>query len=74
MLRRLPVLLILMLLATASPLQAQIDLATDAPKPLTTEESRKLFAVTERFRVELVTTKPHLANPTTMAFRPPGRQ
>ena len=51
----------------------EIELATDAPGPLSAEESRKLFAVAEGFRVELVAAEPHLADPTAVAFGPRGR-
>ncbi|MBN2290851.1 MAG: HEAT repeat domain-containing protein [Pirellulales bacterium] len=73
MLRFLPALLIWTLLAVSSTIQAQIELATDAPKPLPAEESRKLFVVPEGFRVELVAAEPHLADPTAIAFAPNGR-
>ena len=51
----------------------EVDLATDAPGPLSPEESRKLFALPEGLRVELVAAEPHLADPTAIAFGPRGR-
>ena len=67
------VLLLLVLIGASNPSQAQIELATDAPGPLTPQKSRELFAVPEGFRVELVASEPHLADPTAIAFGPRGR-
>ncbi len=44
----------------------EIELATDAPGPLSSGESQKLFFVPEGFRVELVAAEPHLADPTAI--------
>ncbi len=52
---------------------AEIELATDAPRPLPPEESRKLFKLPAGFRVELVAAEPHLADPVAMAFDARGR-
>jgi putative membrane-bound dehydrogenase-like protein len=52
---------------------AGIPLATDAPKPLTPEESRKRFQLPEGFSIELVAAEPHLAEPTGICFDARGR-
>ncbi len=46
----------------------KIPAATDAPKPLSPEESRERFRLLEGFRIELVAAEPHLAEPTGMCF------
>ena len=51
----------------------QIPAATDSPKPLTPEESRKRFRLPEGFRIELVAAEPQLAEPTGMCFDARGR-
>ncbi|HJZ95595.1 MAG TPA: hypothetical protein VKE70_03765, partial [Candidatus Solibacter sp.] len=51
----------------------QISAATDAPKPLKPEESRKRFRLPEGFRIELVAAEPQLAEPTGMCFDARGR-
>lgn len=55
------------------PLPAQIAPATDAPPPLTPEESAKEFRLPPGFRVELVAAEPYLADPVAMAFDERGR-
>ncbi len=52
---------------------AQIDLADDAPKPLLPEESLRQFQVWPGFRIELVASEPHVADPVAMAFDARGR-
>lgn len=52
---------------------AEIPLATDAPGPLTPEESRKQFQLPPGFRIELVAAEPHVADPVAMAFDARGR-
>lgn len=47
---------------------AGIPLATDAPKPLPPEESRKLFQVPPGFHVELVAAEPLVADPVAIDF------
>jgi putative membrane-bound dehydrogenase-like protein len=47
--------------------------ASDAPRPLSPEESRERFRVPEGFRVELVAAEPHLAEPTGLCFDAAGR-
>lgn len=57
-----------------SPVAAQeIQLAQDAPGPLTPEESQKLFRVPRGLRVELVASEPFVADPVAMAFDARGR-
>jgi putative membrane-bound dehydrogenase-like protein len=52
---------------------AEIELATDAPGPLTPEESRRQFQLPSGFRIELVAAEPHVADPVAMAFDARGR-
>ena len=52
---------------------AEIQLATDAPGPLTPEESQKLFQLPPGLRVELVAAEPLVADPVAMAFDARGR-
>ncbi len=52
---------------------AEIELAADAPLALPPEQSRRLFQVPEGFRVELVASEPHVADPVAMAFDARGR-
>src|SRR4051812_7626254 len=54
-------------------LTAQIVPASDAPKPLTPEESRKAFRLPDGFRIELVASEPMLAEPTGLCFDARGR-
>jgi hypothetical protein len=42
--------------------------AADAPQPLAPEESARRFHLPLGFRIELVASEPHLADPTDMAF------
>jgi putative membrane-bound dehydrogenase-like protein len=61
-------------LLSAGPAGAgKIPPATDAPKPLTPEESRRRFQLPPGFRVELVGAEPQLAEPNGMAFDARGR-
>ena len=73
--RRLPYLFLAGVLLAASQARPADDvkLAEDAPGPLTPEQSRQLFAVPAGFRVELVASEPHLADPVAMAFDARGR-
>jgi putative membrane-bound dehydrogenase-like protein len=58
----------------ASPVGAgKIPLATDAPKPLSPEESQKRFRLPNGFRIELVAAEPRLAEPTGICFDSRGR-
>jgi len=52
---------------------AQIELATDAPKPIPPEQSLKQFQVWPGFRVELVASEPYVADPVAIAFDARGR-
>jgi putative membrane-bound dehydrogenase-like protein len=62
------------LLTGVSPAGAgKIPKATDAPKPLSPEESRKRFRLPEGLRIELVAAEPHLREPTGIAFDARGR-
>ncbi|MHB8862248.1 MAG: DUF7133 domain-containing protein, partial [Pirellulaceae bacterium] len=51
----------------------EIQLADDAPGPLSVAESQMQFRVPEGFRVEIVASEPHLADPVAMAFDAQGR-
>ena len=51
----------------------KIPQATDAPKPLSPQESRKRFRLPEGFRIELVGAEPMLAEPTGRCFDARGR-
>ncbi|MHB8973898.1 MAG: PVC-type heme-binding CxxCH protein [Pirellulaceae bacterium] len=51
----------------------EIQLADDAPGPLSVEESQKLFRVPAGFRVEIVASEPYVADPVAMAFDAQGR-
>ncbi len=50
-----------------------IQLADDAPLALSPEESRQRFRLPAGFRIELVASEPHLADPAAMAFDARGR-
>jgi putative membrane-bound dehydrogenase-like protein len=50
-----------------------IPAATDAPKPLSPEESRKRFRLLDGFRIELAAAEPRVAEPTGMCFDARGR-
>lgn len=51
----------------------EIELATDAPRALTPEESVSRFQLASGFRMELVAAEPHLADPVAIAFDARGR-
>ncbi|MBL7040117.1 MAG: c-type cytochrome [Pirellulaceae bacterium] len=51
----------------------EIELATDAPKPLTPEEFVARSQLAPGFRMELVAAEPHLADPVAIAFDARGR-
>jgi putative membrane-bound dehydrogenase-like protein len=69
--------LLISMLAFAAGGQAtaadDIPPATDAPRPLPPEESRKHFRLPDGFRIELVAAEPQLAEPTGMCFDARGR-
>lgn len=50
----------------------QIRPATDAPKPLSPEESLKRFRVEHGFRVELVAAEPHVTDPVAVTWDAEG--
>ena len=52
---------------------AEIKLATDAPKAIPPEESRKQFQLPEGFRIELAAAEPHVKDPVAIAFDARGR-
>ena len=60
-------------LGASALLAGQIQLATDAPKPLSPQESAKRFQLPEGFEIELVAAEPLLADPVAMAFDARGR-
>ncbi len=62
-----------MCVAITSPAQDAIRLADDAPGPLPVEQSQQLFRVQDGFRIEIVASEPHLADPVAMAFDARGR-
>jgi putative membrane-bound dehydrogenase-like protein len=66
-------LLVAALLAGAAAAADKIPPATDAPKPLAPDESRKRFRLPEGFGIELVAAEPMLAEPTGMCFDARGR-
>ncbi len=59
--------------STAPSRAAEVELAKDAPKPQTIEESVEHFQLQPGFRIELVASEPHLADPVAMAFDARGR-
>lgn len=61
------------LAAAASSWAAEIELARDAPRPQTPEESVEHFQLCPGFRIELVASEPHLADPVAIAFDAHGR-
>ncbi|MCR4415044.1 MAG: HEAT repeat domain-containing protein, partial [Thermoguttaceae bacterium] len=62
------------LMAEAQSLVAAgIPVPTDAPGPLTPEESAKRFQLAPGFRIELVAAEPHVADPVAIDFDAHGR-
>ena len=43
---------------------AQVELATDGPKPLSPEESARAFRLVDGFRIELVASEPLIQAPS----------
>ncbi|NQT38050.1 MAG: HEAT repeat domain-containing protein [Planctomycetes bacterium] len=74
-----PILLVVMtsaVLPLVAPRMATgqgVQLASDAPRALSPEESRQLFRLPVGFHIELVAGEPHLADPVAMAFDARGR-
>lgn len=58
---------------TLAPASAQIPYATDAPKPLSPEESVEAFRLPSDLRIELVASEPQILEPGAMAFDEFGR-
>ncbi|MCY2986280.1 MAG: hypothetical protein NTY19_00165, partial [Planctomycetota bacterium] len=56
-----------------SSFAAELQLATDAPRPLPPEESIRRFQLPPGFHVELVASEPLVADPVAMAFDARGR-
>ncbi|MCL4205064.1 MAG: c-type cytochrome [Pirellulaceae bacterium] len=72
-LMRLQVVLLAVSFFAAAPLSAaDIELATDAPPPLSPEASRQRFQLPPGFSIEPVATEPLLADPVAMAFDASG--
>jgi putative membrane-bound dehydrogenase-like protein len=70
---RAAVLLLLLLCAAGLAPAEKIPQATDAPRPLSPEESRKRFRLPEGLRIELVAAEPQVAEPTGLCFDGRGR-
>jgi hypothetical protein len=51
----------------------KIPKATDAPKPLSPQESQRRFRLPEGLRIDLVAAEPQLREPTGIAFDAHGR-
>jgi putative membrane-bound dehydrogenase-like protein len=51
----------------------EIQLASDAPRPLPPEESRRLFQLPEGLAIQLVASEPHVSDPVAIAFDAQGR-
>ena len=51
----------------------EVELATDAPGPLSPEESRELFRLPNGLSIQLVASEPHVADPVAIAFDAQGR-
>ena len=52
---------------------AQIPLPTDAPKPLTPEQSAAAFKLPEGFRMEVIASEPLIASPSGICWDEKGR-
>jgi hypothetical protein len=61
------------LCSLASGVWGQIPVATDRPKPLPPEQSRRQFVLPEDLQIELVAAEPLIVEPTDMAFDEKGR-
>lgn len=67
------IVVVLGLALSAVPSSGQIPLATDAPQPLSPEESAKRFQLPKGFRIELVAAEPLVADPVAIDFDAQGR-
>ncbi len=62
-----------LLFALALSASAQIPAPTDAPKPLTPEQSAAAFALPDGFRMEVVAAEPLIASPSAVCWDERGR-
>ena len=53
--------------------QAQIPKPDDAPLPLSPEESKKHFKLTEGFRIDLIASEPLIKDPSCIAWDSRGQ-
>src|SRR5262250_2810406 len=60
-------------LLAGSPARAQIPAPTDAPKPLTPEESPAAFKLPPGFKMEVVANEPLIASPSAVCWDEHGR-
>ena len=63
----------LTLALTAQLVSAQIPLPTDAPKPLTPEQSAAAFKLPDGFRMEVIASEPLISSPSGMCWDERGR-
>jgi putative membrane-bound dehydrogenase-like protein len=63
---------LVLVLAAVPVAAADLQLATDAPQPLSPEASRQRFQLPPGFSIEPVATEPLLADPVAMAFDASG--
>src|SRR5215470_9050318 len=61
------------MLLSASPAFAQIPHPTDAPKPMTPEQSATAFKLPDGFRMEVVASEPLIASPSAVCWDERGR-
>jgi putative membrane-bound dehydrogenase-like protein len=71
--RRCPAIAVCLLYIGSIHAADKITPATDAPRPLPPEESRKTFHLPNGLRIELVASEPSLAEPTGACFDGRGR-
>src|SRR5881398_3105780 len=65
--------LVLVLLAAANPAWAQIPKPTDAPRPMSPEQSAASYKLPEGFRMEVVASEPLIASPSGVCWDERGR-
>ena len=65
--------LALLLFGVRGSIGEEIRPAADAPQPHPPGVSQKMFRVEPGFRVELVASEPHLADPSSVTFDARGR-
>jgi hypothetical protein len=61
------------LLFAASFASAQIPKPTDAPRPMTPEQSAAAFKLPEGFRIEVIASEPLIASPSAVCWDERGR-